>query len=514
MKWRWFLLLLAILLPACRSRDAASRFSSNLPLATFAPPGVRPTTLTVTELAETPAAYTGKMVQVSGAYQRLPVLVCDDFSRPAPATWLLVDGEAQIGATGYDNLLRSLLPANVEITVAGSWLRWIGPVGCGKGAPRQEIWYLAVEEIVSPMPLARMMVTPGGAVVGPTAEGEPGEDALTPVPTATLITVQTPTPASGYPAGTPGTPTPTRTLSPRTPTATTFATSTPDLSAEASATPAEGTPTPSPTLEFSPTATISGTQPAATATQTGVTPTPTATESGTQVNVVNKGSIGDLPLMDLSDFPNLALAMDRVGDNEAHRWEFTVQAGEVITVSAVAMPQANIRLEIRNTNGDTLVSENSAPAGSVEMIAGMNVESGGTLRILVQETGRQATHYALLLDKSSYTGDSVYNLAGLLRYNQSQAGSLPANNDHIWIFPGEGEDTVTINLTPQGSADLLFHFYGPTGNPLLNDYRDDSGGGQSEFLMNYSLPDDGLYAVHVGETGLSEANYTLTVSAQ
>lgn len=218
--------------------------------------------------------------------------------------------------------------------------------------------------------------------------------------------------------------------------------------------------------------------------------------------------------MGLSDFPSLALALDRVSEEEAHRWQFNVQAGEVITVSAIAMPQANIRLEIRDATGNTLTSQNSAGAGSVERIAGLEVDIGGTLSIVVQESDRQATYYALLLNKSSYVTDTFYNLAGLLAYNQGQSATLPPNNDQIWVFPGEGGDTVSINLAPQGSSDLIFNLYGPTGNTLLDDYRNDSGAGQAEFLLNYTLPDDGLYAIHVGEFDFAAANYTLTVSRQ
>lgn len=521
MKWRWFVLLFVLLLPACRSADVSSRFSSNVPGATFAPPGIRPTTLSVAELAENPAAHAGEMVQVSGIYQRLPVLVCDSGTRPSPATWLLLADESQIGAAGYDNLLGRLLPANFEITVAGRWLRWVGPVGCGKDAPREEVWYLAVEEIVSPMPLARITATPGGVAINPTQSGQE-ETGATPIPTATLEIGQTGTPEGPYPAGTPGrtptvTPSPVATQSSGAPTATSIATSTPDLAASATLTPEGAELTPSPTSGISPTTTITGTQPTVTATQTSagtVTPSPTATETGSQVNIIDRGNVNNLPLMGLSDFPSLALALDRVSEEEAHRWQFNVQAGEVITVSAIAMPQANIRLEIRDATGNTLTSQNSAGAGSVERIAGLEVDIGGTLSIVVQESDRQATYYALLLNKSSYVTDTFYNLAGLLAYNQGQSATLPPNNDQIWVFPGEGGDTVSINLAPQGSSDLIFNLYGPTGNTLLDDYRNDSGAGQAEFLLNYTLPDDGLYAIHVGEFDFAAANYTLTVSRQ
>lgn len=510
MKWRWPLLLVVILLPAaCRSQEATSRFRSNVPGATFAPPGVRPTTLTVAELAEEPPAYGGELVQVSGSYQRVPVLICDEGTRPSPVTWLLEGGGAQIGATGYDKLLRSLLPDGFEITVNGRWVHWQGPVGCGKEARRQEIWYLVVEEIVSPMPLARVTATPGEVVALPTTADD-GE--ITSIPTGTATSESTPTltPTIPPPTGTPvQVPTPTisaPTVPPPTPTESVTVAGTPNP------TPETGAGTPSPTAVLSPTATITGTAPTATVTGAGtVTPTATATEDSSQLTVTNRG---DLSFMGVNDFPQLALEMDRIGEEEAHRWQFNVTAGEVITVSAIAMPTANVRLELQDGSGTTITTQDDGPAGSVEVIAALEVENSGTMRVIVHEVSRQATYYALLLNKSSYTSDSTYTLAGLLGYNRGQTAALPAETDDIWVFPGEGGDVVSINLAPQGSADLLFHFYGPMGNPLLSQLKNDSGSGQSESELNYTLPDDGLYAVHVGEYNYEAANYSLTVSAQ
>lgn len=509
MKWRWLLLLIVILLMAgCRSEEATSRFRSNIPGATFAPPGVRPTTLTVAELAQEPVAYGGELLQVSGAYQRVPVLVCDDVTRPSPVRWRLQEGDAQIGASGYDQLLRRLLPDGFEVTVTGRWVRWQGPVGCGKEASQQELWYLRVEEIVSPMPLARVTVTPGQVVALPTSASG-SETPSIPTGTATGESTPTLTPTVGSPTSTPGqipTATPRVTaLPPPTPTESAAPTETP------STVPTTGAGTPSPTAVLSPTMTITGTVTVTATGQSTTTPTPTATEDASQVTVTNRGN---LSFMNVAEFSELALKMDRIDAEEAHRWQFDVTAGEVITVSAIAMPTANIRLELQDTNGTVITAQDDEPAGSVETIAGVEMENRGTMRVVVHEASRAATYYALLLNKSGYSSDSTYTLAGLLRYNRGQTAALPTETDHIWVFPGEGGDEVSIVLSPQGSADLLFQVYGPMGNPLLSNLQNASGGGQSESLLNYTLADDGLYAIHVGEYDYDAANYSLTVSSQ
>src|SRR5690606_12333742 len=93
------------------------------------------------------------------------------------------------------------------ITVDGRWLQWTGPVGCGKTAGVEEIWYLAVQNVVEPHPLVR--ATPGTvtAVAGaPTAL--PGATApATALPSPTGVTPlspasATPTPTLAAPAGT------------------------------------------------------------------------------------------------------------------------------------------------------------------------------------------------------------------------------------------------------------------------------------------------------------------------
>ena len=138
----WSLLLLALLLCAgCARSGSGSGIRSGVSMDSFPPPPGPPATVTIGELVEEPAAYEGQYVRVTGAYRRPPLLVCEGLPRHSPDGWALAEGEATIGAGGFNELLRSLLAEGTTITVDGRWLQWTGPVGCGRRR-REEIWYL------------------------------------------------------------------------------------------------------------------------------------------------------------------------------------------------------------------------------------------------------------------------------------------------------------------------------------------------------------------------------------
>src|SRR5690606_11824334 len=144
-----------------------------------------------------PAAYEGQYVRVTGAYRRPPLLVCEGLPRHSPDGWALTEGEVAIGAGGYNDLLRSLLSEGTTMTVDGRWLQWAGPVGCGKTAGVEEIWYLAVQNGVEPHPLVR--ATPQGAVTAIAGAPTPvagATTAATALPSATGVAPPSRTPAT------------------------------------------------------------------------------------------------------------------------------------------------------------------------------------------------------------------------------------------------------------------------------------------------------------------------------
>ncbi len=496
----WSLLLLALLLCAgCARSGSGSGIRSGVSMDSFPPPPGPPATVTIGELVEEPAAYEGQYVRVTGAYRRPPLLVCEGLPRHSPDGWALAEGEATIGAGGFNELLRSLLAEGTTITVDGRWLQWTGPVGCGKTAGVEEIWYLAVQNVVEPHPLVR--ATPGTvtAVAGaPTAL--PGATApATALPSPTGVTPlspasATPTPTLAAPAGTAtGSPEPY-------PGATQTATVTP------AGTPGTGTP-------GTPQVTLTGTVITATATAaTGTPGTPQATATETGGEVVDRGDMAFQPLLgNQADFSPLALEIALLEREEEHLWRFDVQAGDIITASVGGQPDRDMILQLRDPAGNVLVTQNAGGAGEVETIAGHMAATAGDYQLIVREADLGGGEYALLALNSEYGDYYHYVIAGILRANGTANATMPANTDYLWLFMADPGDVVTITVSPNDTTDLILNLLSPTAD-LLYQYIDDRGAGQSELILNASLPDAGLYVLHVAENEFAPSSYQVVIS--
>lgn len=247
-------------------------------LATPTPPAgtleFEPVEIGFSELNSDPESFLGRRLQVSGTYTPLEMPDCISYSGPL-IRWSLVAEDLQLNAIGFETLLRLVEP-DTELTVAGIWTAYRGPVGCGKEPEDATVWYLQVERIVAPNPLSgasgpALTVIPGEAL--PTLP--PLEAAVTPSPdlsptamiTGTMtatVTIQ----STGFPG--PATPTVEPTGLPVTPLATAGS------PAATAGTPAPGTPAETPTPGPSPTPSATG------GAQGTTTPgLPTTTPSGT-----------------------------------------------------------------------------------------------------------------------------------------------------------------------------------------------------------------------------------------
>ncbi|HZD09709.1 MAG TPA: hypothetical protein VE553_00050 [Candidatus Binatia bacterium] len=447
------------------------------------------------QLRQAPEAYEGTLVRVSGEYRRAPVVVCDGVARLSPATWQIGQDDETIGASGFGDLVQTLLPPRLTVTVDGVWRSWRGPLGCGKDAPSRMVWYLAVTEIVSPSPLARVTLTPSGAeaVSTPQVTLEPTENTATPSgppPVGTPLVEPSPT---NRPATIPATTQPTRA-----PLATSTRIASPTPQEEE-----EGTvePTASPPV----TATVNGTA-GSTATATAQT-TPTATASATpgasatpSGTVVDKGNVG---FQDLRG--------SRLDRNETNSWMFSVDAGDVITVSVAARSGTDISLAVLDPAGNRVVQQNGSGAGQIETIAGFETASSGGYRLVISEAGGNETYYSLLILNSNYEESYTFIFAGLLSYGSSASSTMRPDTDQFWFFFGNSQEVVNINVAPNDQSDLFLELYGPEGD-LLEDYIDDAAAGGAEQLRNFRLPTTGMYGIHVGEVYYKESNFTILVS--
>lgn len=473
---------LSLLIASC-GRGASSGIFANRTVATPLIPSGPAQEISVEDLLEAPAANEGTLLRVTGQYRRAPLIVCDGYARHSPATWLLADESQVIGVRGFETLVHPLLPRGLTMTVEGVWHHWRGPVGCGKDAALEDIWYLHVVNIVSPSPVARVTLTPtaDGLAQAPTAtaqatdEGEP-EPVGTPVPQPSATPPPTATPRTP----TPGAPTRTPTTEPEEePEATPTATSETEETATA-----EGTEAPTGTAS-----------PTATSAAGGATASPTATRTVTDMGVV-----------DYQD-----LRGDFMSGDEMHSWQFEVRAGDVITINVAPRLETDMRLAVLDPAGNRIVDQNDSGTGEIERIEALEAGTTGTYRLLINEDQGRDTDYLMILLNNGYDSYYAFSFAGVLTYGSTRSGSLGEEMDQFWFFFGNAGERVNINVAPTDSSNLFLEVYDPEGNMEV-DTVDEAGGGGTEQVLNFQLPNTGLFAIRVGEMDYQPASYTVLVA--
>lgn len=505
----YLLLLLLPLLAACRSGGAAvpTPFPTAGPTVTVA--GGGPVVLTVTELMAAPGLYRDVQVQLTGLLRKQPVIICDAELHASPAGWGLAEAGAgaslMAAAGGFEQQVRSLLPGDLLMTVEGRWRRWEGLVGCGKAARQQEVWYLAVDRILSPSPLTQVTLTPSGAVAGGTeVAGVPLT--IEPLPTEeTAVTGEASTPDLSFTPESPppteppeGYPIATEELGPIA-TPTLPAGITPTLSAGTTS-PVTGTPTPTGTLSGTPAVTDTPGTP--TPTVTGTPPTPTATATGgTGGQVVDKGNLFEL-LFD--DFMTSALA---AGTTDS--WDIDLFEDEDMYLYVVAPGPADLVVTVMNGSEVVINRQNNAPAGSPEFINNPSLPGEGTYQVLVSEVGGTATEYGIAI----YTDPEFpVIIAGVLTSgSQRNAVQLPVEGVHIWFFMASAGDDLTVHIDPLENLDPATDLYGP-GAEYLESI--DEGFDGEEELFEMTLEATGLHALRIIEIASEVLTYDVEITLE
>ncbi|MCA9937773.1 MAG: PPC domain-containing protein [Anaerolineales bacterium] len=541
----------ALLLIGCREGGAESTFAGWASGGTLPPLVNRTETLSLAELAQNPRAYAGITLQLTGQFHRAAPLVCSSVTRRSPAAWLLSDGQNQIAMGGSFDQLSRIAPDNLTITVVGRWWVWRGPVGCGKNLPATEVWYLDVSEIVAPNPLTNATLTPTDEEIAalpptpvpPEIPPPPSETALptaeTPPPEATLpsdlsdlltitpdlggfptlppdlglgdlgftLTLELPpelltppvfsetktaTPTPSGSGGGAGTPTMTTTPTPTTEQKQTE-TPTPPVGLSPTATV---TPTPNPNNTPTPTATT-GPSPTPTPTATtGPSPTPTATVSG---NLVDKGSL---------EAQDLVIEILAAGLTD--QWSFVVDNTDVLTINVDAPVDMNMVVTVLDGNNNVIKTQDNATGGAPEIVV-TELPGAGTYFIRVNEATGQSGSYSMILQDS---GAYPFIFQGTLVYGDAESALIVPNSDHFWHFMGNQGDSIAILVAPNDNeSDVFFELFGPDATDLLGEPVDDGGAGVPEFLISFTLPETGFYAIHVGEYNFAAADYSISLDS-
>jgi len=508
------LLWLLPLLVACRSGSAAgpTPFPTAGPTLTVA--SGQPVVLSVTELMAAPGLYRDVEIQLTGLLRKQPVIICDSELHASPAGWGLTEegaGASLLAAAGgFEQQVRSLLPGDLLMTVEGRWRRWEGLIGCGKTARQQEVWYLAVDRILSPSPLTQVTLTPqlgvGGGDGGTEVAGVPLT--IEPLPTEETSAFPTPDleftpegpsptePSEGYPV-------PTEELG-SIPTPTLPAGLIPTI--ETDMTPeGEGTPTPTPTGSPSGTAgTLTGTitpgTPTPTVTGTPPTPTPTAT-GGAGGQVVDKGNLFEI-LID--DFMTSTLA---AGTTDS--WDYDLFEDEEMYLYVIAPGPADLVVTVMNGNQVVVNRQNNAPAGAPEFINNPSLPGDGTYQVLVSEVGGASTEYGI----AAYTDpDSPIIIAGVLTSGSPRSAvQLPVEGVHFWFFMASAGDDLTVRIDPVENLDPAADLYGPEAEYL--EAIDDGFDGEEE-LFEVTLETTGLHALRIVEIASELLTYDVEITLE
>lgn len=506
----YLLLLLLPLLAACRAGGAVAPtpFPTAGPTVTIAGDG--PVMLSVTELMAAPGLYRDVKVQLTGLLRKQPVIICDSELHASPAGWGLAEEGAgaslMAAAGGYEEQVRSLLPGDLLMTVEGRWRRWEGLVGCGKQAQQREVWYLAVDRIISPSPLTQVTLTPSGvAGSGTEVAGVP----LTIEPLPTEETAASPTPDLEF---TPEAPSPTEpgdsypiateelgTL----PTPTLPIGITPTLSAE---TPSVvGTPTPTGTLSGTAgTPTITGTPGTPTPTVTGTPPTPTPTGTGgAGGQIVDKGNLWDV----LSD----GLTSSSLAAGTVDRWEMDIftEDDEEMYLYVVAPGPVDLVVSVMDGDQPIVNRQNNAGPGSPEFINAPPLPGDGVYQILISAEGGVATEYGI----TAYTDPEfpIIIPGFLTSASLRSAVQLPEEATHVWFFMASAGDNLTGRVDPVEDLDPGIDLYGP-GGEYIESF--DEGGNGEEELFETALEATGLHALYLFEYGAEQMTYDLEITIE
>ena len=491
MNWSRYCLLLILLLTVvgCQQNGAASP-STPTPFAVGVPTSrasaADPIAISLVHLAANPELFEGSTLQLTGQYQQLPQLICRRDRHPSPATWGIIGEGLLANATGHDAQLQTLLAEGQQLTAQGRWLRYNGPVGCGKSATAQEVWYLSASRIVDPHPLALATSLPLEVAAGPTAIAD---DSMTPALFSTDETSSVLETATADPAMTAVAPPLEATV-----------TNTAPLAATPSSVPS---PAQTP---ISLTATAVATSPAATVTPTITGTLASGTASATPIEASATRSDQDLNNKGLLDFEDLAMASLTSGSID--NWTIRVDSIDSITITVAPAASVNIVLSVLDDTGAAVIDRhNEASAGEVETITDLNLTQPGLYQLYITAEPNDQTNYALMiLDSESYD----FTFKGNLSDSSPRTDSLKADNDHFWFFSASDGENINISVTPIGEADPYLEFYGSDGARLLT--IDNTGSGETETLENYSILANGMYAIRVGEFDFAAMSYQITLS--
>ncbi|MCB8927295.1 MAG: hypothetical protein H6652_16890 [Ardenticatenaceae bacterium] len=505
-----FLLVLLMIFTACNEngRPTPTPFPENESTEEALNP-LAPLAISISDLAADPEAYAQSFVEITGQYRRLPLLVCDSDPHPAPATWQLVAEDGSLVAIGgFDSQVRSLLPNDLTMTVAGVWQLFDGPVGCGKNASSQQIWYLKASDILSPSPIARVTLTPTGSGTQ-IAETDDGTAVATPDNQGNLP----PTPTTDTGDETDGqftsTPTSASTTVPAPPGGTAASTATPTSGSGGG--PGSIGPTNTPAGSDNETNTPTPTSGAGTPTASNGTPTPTSSSGGNGSPTPTTNALStatrnptDFDVVEFDDLSPELPVLELLAEEETHLWPILFDNTAAITITAVSEPSVDLVLEILDPANSVVEQANSGGSGAVESIVNAQLNVALDYKIRVYNLNGTAGEYCLIFSEEGGFPDSI---KGRIDYGQTVNNTIETLAINYWCFMGSSGDTITISSSATGNTgDFVVGLFGPPdfdaiGTPFAG----------SE-ITNVTLTEDSMYLIGILDFDAGETGYSLTLN--
>jgi hypothetical protein len=194
--------------------------------------------------------------------------------------------------------------------------------------------------------------------------------------------------------------------------------------------------------------------------------------------------------------------------NEAHAWYFDGRDGDEVTIVVTPLHgRLDLDVWLLDPNVHKLVMKDDFLAGARETI-NFTLPVDGQYIILVREFFGEPGPYELSLSAS---GSNFVEQMGRLDYGQVVSGSLLPGRRAAWIFHGQRDQIINIDLSAQdGESDLLLVLKAPDGSTAL--VIDDTLAGAAERLEGYTLPLPGEWTIVIQEFFDAGAEYSLLVT--
>jgi len=190
-------------------------------------------------------------------------------------------------------------------------------------------------------------------------------------------------------------------------------------------------------------------------------------------------------------------------------WTFVGAGGGYLSLFLTPEePRLDLALTLLGPDRQPVSVADSAFAGATESVTDVLLPQSGVYIIQVSDFYRASGRYGLamsLADRPQYSG------GGPIRIGQALQGTLPANGQHYWVFPGAAGQRVSVVVEPDASTfDVLLDLYGPDGQRLVA--LDEGFSGDPEVLAGYELPAGGEYAVLVRSFAPQGGPYTISIA--